>query len=195
MKRNKTTLQLPFKKEWFVNWGGDDKESNRYHHEVSNQKYAFDFVIKKNNATHQGEGAQNEDYYAFGQEIVAPADGIVVRVINNIFDNQPGTMNVEDISGNTVILKHSADEFSVLAHFKQGSIKVKTGDKIKTGQVVGLCGNSGNSSEPHLHYHLQDSNDMYSGEGIKCYFQDVVVNNKKTIKGYSPVIDDIISSN
>ena len=98
--------------------------------------------------------------------------------------------------GNTVIIRHRKNEVSVLAHLKQGSIKIKARDKVKTGQVVGLCGNSGNSSEPHLHYHLQDNEVIQEGKGIKCYFQNVMIKNKKgqkRKKEYSPIKGDIIA--
>jgi len=194
MKRSKTILKLPFKDEWFVLWGGDNKENNEYHYKVLNQKYAFDFVvIDGNNTTYRGEGKNNEDYYAFGKEIVAPANGVIVNIINNIQDNIPGSVNDKDIAGNVVIIKHTEDEFSVLAHLKQNSILVKVRDKVNQGQILGLCGNSGNSTEPHLHYHLQDSEDIYGGEGIKCYFQSINIRDKKSENEYSPVMDDIIS--
>ena len=195
MKRNKTILKLPFKDEWFVLWGGDTKELNQ-HHGVSNQRYALDFVVvDENNLSHKGNGENNNDYYVFGKEILAPADGVIVKIIDNIEDNVLGQMDKEVVTGNAVRMKHKEDEVSVLAHLKQDSIKVKIGDSVKTGQVIGLCGNSGNSSEPHLHYHLQDSEDIYSGEGIKCYFQNVELkrNDKKEFKDeYTPVRDDII---
>ena len=62
MKRNRTILKLPFKEEWFVLWGGDTRELNQ-HHDVSNQRYAFDFVVvDKNNRTQRSEGKNNENY-------------------------------------------------------------------------------------------------------------------------------------
>lgn len=198
INKNKIVLKIPFKGEWFVLWGGDTKELNRYHHDISNQKYAFDFVVvDKNNRTYRNEGKNNKDYYAFSKEVLTPADGVIVKVIDNIEDNIPGQMNAKVITGNVVLIKHKEDEISVLAHLKQNSIKVKIGDKVKIGQIIGLCGNSGNSTEPHLHYHLQNSEDIYSGEGIKCYFQNVRLkrNNKEELKNeYSPIQDDIINS-
>jgi len=195
MKRNKTILKLPFKGVWFVFWGGDTKKLNQ-HHDVPNQKYAIDFIIiDENDISHKGNGQYNHDYYSFGKEIIAPADGVVIKIIDNIEDNLPGQMKTEEITGNVVLIRHKEDEVSVLAHLKQDSIKVKVGEKVKTGQIIGLCGNSGNSSEPHLHYHFQDSEDVYSGEGIKCYFQDVELkrNNKKELKNEcAPIRDDII---
>ena len=93
-------------------------------------------------------------------------------------------------------VQHRENEVSLLAHFKQGSIRVKAGDQVKRGQVLGLCGNSGNSSEPHIHYHLQHSPVMQDGLGIKCVFSQVVVTKDgqtETKKNYSPVKGEIVS--
>lgn len=197
MKRNTTILELPFKGDWFVLWAGDTIELNQ-HHNIPNQRYAIDFlIIDKNDISHKGNGVHNDDYYAFDKEILAPADGVITKIIDNIEDNVPGQMNTEEITGNAVLIKHIEGEISVLAHLKQDSIKVKIGDTVKAGQVIGLCGNSGNSTEPHLHYHLQDNESIYSGEGIKCFFQNFSFKNGKTESEneYSPIKGDIISQN
>ena len=184
-----------FDGEWLVFWGGDTRELNR-HHDVPNQKFAFDFLIADSSGkTYTGEGNKNEDYFAFGQEIRSPADGIATDVITGVRDNVPGSMNPYSTLGNAVLIKHREHEVSVLAHFKQGSIRIEPGDKVKKGQVLGLCGNSGNSSEPHLHYHLQNTPIIQDGTGIKCFFENIIVtgNRKgKSLDRYSPVQGDII---
>lgn len=191
MKRNKTILQLPFKGGWFVGWGGDTKKLN-HHHDVPNQKYAFDFVvIDDKKKSYRGKGLTNKEYYAFGKKILSPASGVVVEVIEGVRDNKPGSMNDYSALGNAVIIKHSKNEISVLAHLKQYNSKVRVGDKIKAGQIIGLCGNSGNSSEPHLHYHLQNNEIIQDGKGIKCYFQNVNVKNMFK-EEYSPIKKDIV---
>lgn len=86
---------------------------------------------------------------------MAPADGIVVEVENSIEDNTPvGKMNEKQPLGNYVILDHDNTEFSYLVHFKYDSITVTEGDNVKQGGLLGLVGNSGNSSEPHIHFHV-----------------------------------------
>ncbi len=197
MKRNKTVLQLPFNGTWFVLWGGNTKELNR-HQKAKNQKYAFDFlIVDEKGKSHKGKGKNNKDYYAFGKKILAPASGVVVEAVDGIRDNRIGSICNYAIIGNFVAIKHKKNEISVLVHLKQGSVKVKAGDKIKIGQVIGLCGNSGKSSEPHLHYHLQDNEIIQDGKGIKCYFQNIKLGrtNKKEHKTeYSPIRGDSISS-
>jgi len=194
-EKNETRLSLPFKGRWLVFWGGDTKELNQ-HHDVPNQRFAFDFLgANEEGETHKGEGTVNEDYLAFGREVLAPADGSVTDVITGVRDNVPGSMNPYSALGNAVFIQHREHEISVLAHLKLDSITVKVGDKVKKGQIIGLCGNSGNSSEPHLHYHLQNTPIIQDGTGIKCYFQkvNVIDDRKKQAKlNYSPIKGEIV---
>ncbi|UCF43887.1 MAG: peptidoglycan DD-metalloendopeptidase family protein [Planctomycetota bacterium] len=194
-EKHETELSLPFKDRWLVFWGGDTKELNM-HHDVPNQQFAFDFIgVNEDGAMHSGEGKANEDYFSFGREVLVPADGTVTDVIEGVRDNVPGSMNPYSGLGNAVFIQHREHEISVLAHLKLGSIKVKVGDKVKAGQVIGLCGNSGNSSQPHLHYHLQNTPVIQDGTGIKCYFQkmNVIEDGKKQAKmNYSPIKGQIV---
>jgi len=195
IEKHETKLRLPLKGNWLVFWGGDTKEPN-HHHDVINQKFAFDFLTAGSNGkTYKGEGNKNEDYFAFGREVLSPADGIVTDLITGVRDNVPGSMNPYSALGNAVLIKHREHEISVLAHFKQGSIKVKVGDRVKGGQVIGLCGNSGNSSEPHLHYHLQNTPIIQDGTGIKVFFENVILtrnHKEQSMSIYSPVKGDIV---
>ncbi len=191
--RNKTKLILPFKGKWTVVWGGDTKELN-YHVENEAQKNAFDFVITDNdNKSFKTNGTTNEDFYAFGKELIAPCDGEIVLVVDGVKDNRPGVFNPIYVPGNSVIMKTENDEFLFLGHFKQHSITVKEGQKIKQGHVLGLCGNSGNSSEPHLHFHIQNVEDMNMATGIKCFFERIQVNGESK-SDYSPIQKDIINN-
>ena len=196
-KKHETKLSLPFEGEWLVYWGGDTIELNQ-HHGVPNQNFAFDFVIAdKAGKTHKADGAANEDYYAFGKKILAPADGVVTDVIEGVRDNVPGSMNPYSALGNAVFIRHAEHEFSILAHFKLGSIKVKVGQKVKKGQLLGLCGNSGHSSEPHLHYHLQNTPIIQDGTGIKCRFEKLIIAKKgaRQVKSeYSPIKGDLVAA-
>ena len=192
--RNTTKMKLPFKGEWSVTWGGDTKEQN-YHVESIAQKNAFDILIKdEQGATHKGTGESNEEYYAFGKELYAPCDGEVVLVVDGVKDNIPGVLNPIYIPGNTVVIKTGAGEYAFFAHFKQHSIVVKEGQKVSAGTLLGLCGNSGNSSEPHLHFHLQNVEDMTKATGAKCYFEQVKVNGILRTD-YSPVKGEKIENN
>ena len=186
LERNKTELILPFKEEWTVFWGGDTEELN-YHAENEAQKNAFDFVITdKNGKSFKTDGGTNDDYYAFGKELIAPCDAEVVLVVDGVKDNIPGELNPIYVPGNTVVLKTENNEFLFFAHFKQNSIVVKQGQKIKLGELLGLCGNSGNSSEAHLHFHIQNVEDMNKATGAKSYFWEILVKGDLK-KDYSPI--------
>ena len=195
-EKNSVSLGLPFEGKWFVAWGGTTIELNQ-HHEVPCQRYAFDFLVAdESGKTHGGDGNKCEDYYAFGKKVLCPADGIVTDVITGVRDNSPPSMNEYSAMGNSVIIRHAEREVSVIAHFKDGSILVKPGEEVTKGQIIGLCGNSGNSSEPHIHYHLQNTPALQDGTGIQCFFDKVVLfeNGKAVEKSdYSPVKSDILS--
>ena len=184
--KNITQLILPFKDEWTVTWGGNTKELN-YHIESDAQKNAFDFVItdEKGNSFKK-DGKTNDDYYAFGKELIAPCDGEIVLVVDGVKDNLPGELNPIYAPGNTVILKTANNEYLFFAHFKQNSIVVIQGQRVKQGELLGLCGNSGNSSEAHLHFHIQNVEDMNKATGAKCFFGEIIVNGKLK-KDYSPI--------
>ena len=193
-KRNISKLRLPFKGQWDVLWGGDTKKLN-FHVIDKTQKNAFDMVINnKTGLSYKTDGKTNEDYYAFGKELIAPCDGKIILVVDGVKDNKPGNMDENFPSGNTVIIKTVNNEYLFFAHFKQHSIKVKQGEKIKQGALLGLCGNSGYSTEPHLHFHIQNGEKSTESTGIKSYFNNILVNGKlKT--DYSPVKNEKIRNN
>ncbi len=186
LERNISKMILPFKGEWTVFWGGDTREQN-YHVDYPQQKTAFDLVMtNEKKLTYKTTGQTNEDYYVFGQEIIAPVAGEVVQVVDGVKDNVPGVMNSLYVPGNTVIIKTANDEYLFFAHFKQSSIVVKQGQQVEQGQLLGLCGNSGNSSEPHLHFQIQNVEDMSQATAAKSFFAEILVNGE-TKKDYSPV--------
>lgn len=196
-ERNTTPLRLPFSGDWLVYWGGDDKESNPHHRKAANQRFAFDFLgVDGTGATRTGTGEANEHYLCYGREVLAPADGVVTEAIDGVRENIPGSMNPFSALGNAVFIQHSELEVSVLAHLQCGSVRVKAGERVTTGQVIGLCGNSGNSSEPHLHYHLQNTPVIQDASGIKCFFRSVKLQRdgkEQTLEEYSPVKGDVVS--
>ncbi|NKI30693.1 M23 family metallopeptidase [Croceivirga thetidis] len=192
IERNSTLMQLPFNNEWFVFWGGTTEEDN-YHVAYENQKFAFDLVRVVNGKTFSGDAERNENYFAFGQEIVAPCKAQVVEIIDGVKDNVPGVVNSFDLTGNTVVLRTDDDEFLVLAHLKENSIVVEEGQEVNAGEVLAQCGNSGNSSEPHLHLSLQNTQDMANAIGGKLYFDSILVNGE-THRDYLPKKGEYISN-
>ncbi|AJS61535.1 metalloendopeptidase [Paenibacillus sp. IHBB 10380] len=171
-QRTKTTFELPFHGDWFTYWGGTNALVN-YHYDHETQRYAYDIVMKNKGLSYKGDATKNESYYAFGQPIVAAATGKVVQVVNDIEDNVPvGTANEEHPAGNHVIIDHGNGEFSYYAHLQKGSVSVKVGDEVSVGDDLGKCGNSGNSSEAHLHFQVSDGADLFTSKSIRVQWKD-----------------------
>jgi hypothetical protein len=177
----KTSLQLPFANAWYVFWGGRTIDEN-YHAISKSQRFAYDLLVMKDGVSHAGEGTKLTDYYSYGAEVFAPAAGTVVWSCDSLPDQQPGQMDPKNPIGNGVVIDHGNGEFSLLAHMQPRSLKVKTGDTVKAGALLGLCGNSGNTSEPHIHYHLQDGPDLKTAEGLPAPFSNLIVNGKPVAK-------------
>ncbi len=169
-RKTRTPLRLPFEREAYVAWGGRVPHRN-YHVEFADQRFAYDFFLLDGGDIHRGDGTRNEDFACFERAIVAPAAGTVRVVLDTVADNRPGRMNPDLPPGNHVVIEHGHGEYSVLAHLRQGSVRVRPGDRVKSGQTVGTCGNSGNSSAPHLHYHLQTRAQPGSGAGLPAQFR------------------------
>jgi len=160
--KNKTSFRLPFDGLWYTFWGGADRLHN-YHVDAPPQRHAYDFVIWNDGSTFTGDGTANTDYYVYGQTVLAPAAGEVVHVVNDLPESLPQIeTDADHPAGNHVILKVAENEYLFLAHMQPGSILVKVGDSVEPGQPIGLVGNSGNTSEPHLHIHLQNTPDLFS---------------------------------
>jgi murein DD-endopeptidase MepM/ murein hydrolase activator NlpD len=180
--RTRAALRLPFEGAWDVAWGGRTIEQNQ-HAAVVDQRFAYDFLVVEGGTTHRGDGTRNEDYFAYGRPVLAPAAGRVVVVVDGIAENVPGSMDAAHLAGNHVIVDHGNGEFSLLAHLVPGSLTVKVGDQVAAGQKLGRCGNSGHSSEPHLHYHLQTTSRVGQGEGLPAPFLDYVADGGRVARG------------
>ena len=117
-------------------------------------------------------------YYCYGKNILAPADGIVVSTKNNfpdcrIMDTGQTDLDTTDIGGNRIILKHTPNEYSAICHLMPGSIKVQKGQTVKRGDVIAKCGNSGNTTEPHVHFQIQSTAGFYSCLGLPLRFSHI----------------------
>ncbi|MDF2775359.1 MAG: peptidase [Geminicoccaceae bacterium] len=137
------------------------------------QRFAIDYVrLGDDNKTFTGDQLKNESYHAQGAEAIAVANGTVVAVKDSIPENVPGItsravpITLETVGGNHVIIDIGGGNFAFYAHLQPGSIRVKAGDRVTRGQVLGLVGNSGNSTEPHLHFHISDGNSPLGSEGL-----------------------------
>jgi murein DD-endopeptidase MepM/ murein hydrolase activator NlpD len=168
-------LGLPFRGEWLVYWGGDRKELNHHVDHPSQRRAADLLIVDAAGESHKGDGRALTDYYAYGQDILAMADGVVAGVVDGVPDSPPGELNPYIAPGNMVVLRHAGEVYSVYAHLVPGSIKVKPGARVRRGQVLAACGNSGNSSEPHLHVQLQDGPRFEKSWGLEMMFGEATV--------------------
>jgi Peptidase family M23 len=143
------------------------------------QRFAIDWVqIDKEGNTYAGNRTDNRSYRCYGQEALAVAPAVVTAVKDGIPENTPEAdpkappisravpITLETVGGNHVILDLGDGVYAFYAHLQPGSLRVKVGDRVKTGDVVGLVGNSGNSTEPHLHFHLGDRNSPLASQGL-----------------------------
>lgn len=182
-KPSRIPFRLPLDGPVTVGWGGSTPAHN-YHVIAADQRWAYDLVVTRDGQTHRGEGRQLEDYYIYGMPVLAAADGTVLSVVNDQPESRIGeTGKVKNAGGNQVVIQVAENEFLFICHLQPGSIKVKAGDKVRAGDALGLVGNSGNTSEPHIHIHLQDSLKDYSGEGIPMYFHNYRLDTKVIERG------------
>lgn len=149
------------------------------------QRFAIDFVqLREDGRTFTGDQKDNKNYRCYGAEALAVAEGTVVAVKDGIPENVPGAnsravaITLETVGGNYVILDLGNRHFAFYAHLQPGSLRVKLGDKVRRGQVLGLVGNSGNSTEPHLHFHVSDVNSPLGSEGLPYSFSSFEVEGK-----------------
>ncbi len=184
-------LKLPFEGEWLVYHGGRNIFQNPYSM-ADDTRFAMDFVYLKNGQLFTGAGgvgSKAEDYYCFGQPILAPADGTVVRAISGYDDVPTGKPNGDAVDGNVIIISHGNGESSMFNHLKQNSLKVKVDDKVKQGDVIAECGNSGGGGIPHIHYQFGRG----AGAGLPAQFNDYIVNGKLVATG-EPVRGQLVKN-
>ena len=170
--KTQTSLILPFHGTLLVSNGGSTIETNNHLRPDApqNQLYAYDFRTETT-----GQEKSLADFPVFGQEVLAPADGTVIQVINGAVDVLPGERDRSVGVGNTIIIDHRNNEYSLLCHFKYDSITVKVGEKVTQGQVLGLCGNSGNTNQPHIHFNLQDGPFMHTAKALPLQFAKIKI--------------------
>jgi hypothetical protein len=169
-KPSKVPFRLPLDGPVTVFWGGATPDVN-YHVVAPDQRWAYDLLVSRGDSTHTGDGSLLTDYYAYNLPVLAPAAGAVVEAFDGDPDMPPGKLGGGTTpSGNHVVIEVAPGEFLWLCHLRPGSLLVRKGDRVTEGQPLGRVGNSGNTSEPHVHAHLQDSTDDVIGEGIPLEF-------------------------
>lgn len=174
------SYRLPVEGSWTVVNGSPIKQ---YSHSwfPATQRYAYDFVVTDDEGRTRPEDADSslESHYCYGEPVLAPADGVVVAT----GDGDPEAPVAggfshplkRSITGNYVRIRHAESEYSTLAHLMPGSVTVTPGERVERGDRVGRCGHSGNSTEPHLHFQLQDHASFGLSAGLPVAFESVTV--------------------
>ncbi len=161
---------LPFLGKWACTQGNDGEHTHRGH-----WRHGLDFEVSgADGRTFSGSGTVPEDYHCYRLPVLAAADGTVARVADGVADNPIGEINAEENWGNAVVLYHGPGLYSVVAHLAAGSIKVREGEPVRRGTVLGLCGNSGRSPVPHLHFQLQATARL-GAPTLAASFNEIVV--------------------
>ena len=145
------TLLPPFAGAWTV-WQAFD---GPWTHQGA-WRYAYDFVLTDaDGKTHANAGTQLEDYYCFNKPVLSPVRGRVVAAVSDFADSPINDPDKVNNWGNLVVIAEPRGWHVELSHFAAKSLRVKVGDWVERGTVLGLCGNSGYSPQPHIHVQAQ----------------------------------------
>jgi murein DD-endopeptidase MepM/ murein hydrolase activator NlpD len=178
---SQVVLDLPLDGPVTVAWGGSSARTN-YHVASPAERWGYDLLVTNDGTSHQGEGQAVTDFFAYDRPVRAPASGLVIEVRDGVPDARPGRAQAWRGGGNYVVLEIAPREYLFLVHLRSGTIRVRQGDQVDRGDVVARVGNSGNTSEPHLHVHLQDSPTVGDGQAVPFYFGNYVLDgNGETI--------------
>jgi len=166
-------IRVPFNGNWSCTQGVDGKHTHK-----GPWNHAFDFeVISKDGKMYDDNGEKVTSYYCWKLPVLACADGRVVRVVNDVKDNDIDELNLVQNWGNLVIIEHSPGIYSKVCHLACGSVNVHDGEQVRAGDLVGLCGNSGRSPRPHIHFQMQ-ATARIGAPTIYSEFHDVIVHGK-----------------
>ena len=180
------------------NWLAGSAPSNMSPHRGANilvngnnyfaQRYAIDFIqLSSEGTSYHGDEFKNTSYFCYGKNALAVSPGKVIAIKDGLPENIPHSkklaspLSLQTVAGNYVVVQIDANHFACYAHFIPGSIKVKVGDTVTKGQVIGRVGNSGNSTEPHLHFHITDKPSFIAANGVPYAFEHFTVRPIKII--------------
>jgi len=151
-KSDRIQIGLPFLGRWSVYQGFDGRWTHK-----GELRYAYDFVKKIDGELYKDRGDHLQDYYSFGEPVVAPIEGDVVEVRNDLVDNIIGEVDRINPWGNYVVIRSELGFYVLIAHLMQGSVLVRPGEYVQRDQIIARCGNSGYSPLPHIHVQVQRS--------------------------------------
>lgn len=144
-------ISLPFFGKWSVSQAHDGEYTHK-----KEWRHAWDFVIlDSDNKQFKDNGDFPVDYYCYNKSVISPGAGIVQEISDNVLDNKIGEINVAQNWGNSIVIKHTESLYTQISHIKKGTFKVVKGQYVTKGQILALCGNSGHSPYPHIHFQVQ----------------------------------------
>lgn len=187
-----TKLRLPFNGTWIVLQGGRAVYENAFAASEDN-RYTVSFMALKDGLAYENEGRKNSDYFCYGQPVLAPAAGVIIQSAGNYSDHPPGRMPDLQSRGNYVVIAHGNSEFSMIPYLKAGSLKVRNGQRVKQGDVIGECGNSGSSFAPHVEYSLQNTRGFPLPKTMPAQFVDYTADGKAVTIG-EPLRGQVVES-
>jgi murein DD-endopeptidase len=159
------------------------------------QRYAIDWIqLGDDGKSFTGDEHDNKSYHAWDQEIHAVGDGKIVEVKDGIPENVPNSgklatpISYDTLAGNHIIEQLSDDHFAAYAHLRPGTLKVKVGDTVHAGDVLAHLGNTGNSSEPHLHFQVCDAPSFAASEGLPFAIDQYTYEDYKLDKAPKPAL-------
>jgi murein DD-endopeptidase len=144
-------------------------------HIYAPERFAIDWVkVGPNGDSHDGT-ARNENWWGYGEPILAVADGEVTQIVDGIPENTPRVLpkpvTLDNIAGNYIIVRIAANRYVSFAHLQPRSIKVRVHDHVRRGDILARLGNSGNATGPHLHFQMTDGNSVLQSEGVPFIFE------------------------
>ena len=163
----RVVLDPPFSGEWYIFHGGRSALIN-HHFPLSSQRHALDIGKTIDVPKGQGHKLSLDSFASYGDTLYAPADGKVVKVVNDRPDMEIGQTDLWQIVGNQVVVDIGQERFILMAHLMKGSVRVLPGETVKRRQPIARCGNSGNTSQPHLHLQAQSHSD-FKTPGLKTF--------------------------
>ena len=175
----KAKLRPPFRGTWTA--ANLERDPENHHDRKPNQRFAIDWVIRNDTGkTYRSDGKRNADYYAYGQPALSPSLGTVVVVVDGVPENPiPGQIDNYNIAGNHVVIDIGKGEYAMLLHLIPGSIRVRNGQRVGAGQVIGRVGNSGRCTEPNLQFQLADQPRLTDAHSLPAKFTRVLVDGEQ----------------
>lgn len=174
------SLQFPLKGDNYLFVQAGASGLVNHHYGAGSQKFAQDIVQLNpiGRSSNRFSPSEPDDYVIFGQPVYSPCNGVVHTVVDGLMDLPTGTPGDEkNTAGNHVYIKCDSDDvYVLLAHIQQGSIQVVIGNKVKSGEMAARVGNSGNTTEPHLHIHARrggDLTDLTDGTGVPIFYEEI----------------------